>query len=209
MLAEYGRCLCPSAQRPPSASQQQLAELVARRHQVQQLRTAELNRLEHTSHPALRRQLQRHLVGLERQVKQIEKWLAELVEREETLAQKVARLCLVCGVGTVTAWVLLASLPELGTLNRRQAAALAGVAPFNRDSGAWRGHRMIGGGRAMARRALYMAALTAAFANPRLKSFYARLRAAGKAAKVALVAVMRKLVILLNRVLQDPSFQPS
>jgi len=209
VLAEYGQCLRPPAQKPRPATQAQLAELVARRHQLQQLRTAELNRREQTTHPALRRQLQRHVAVLERQLQQLDGWISELVSADQSLAQKVARLCLVRGVGTVTAWVLLASLPELGTLNRRQAAALAGVAPFNRDSGAWRGHRMISGGRAPARRALYMAALTAAFANPRFHQFYARLRAAGKAAKVALVAVMRKLVILLNRILQDPLFQPS
>jgi transposase len=209
VLAEYGRCLRPVAQAAPTAIQRQLAELVTRRHQVQQLRTAEVNRLEHTSHPALRRQIRRHVGALNRQIEQLEKWLTELVRHQPSLTRQVDRLCQVVGVGPITAWVLLATMPELGRLNRREAAALAGVAPFNRDSGAWRGHRTIGGGRAAARRALYMAALTAAFANPRLKTFYTRLRVAGKAAKVALVAVMRKLIILLNRVLQDPNFQPS
>ena len=131
------------------------------------------------------------------------------MQTEESLAQKVARLCLVVGVGRITALVLLATLPELGTLNRRQAAALVGVAPFNRDSGPRRGHRQIAGGRAAARRALYMAGLVAAFTNARLKVFYQRLVAAGKAPKVALVAVMRKLIILLNHILQDPNFQPT
>lgn len=209
VLADYGRCLQPTATAAPSATQRQLAELVTRRHQVQCLRTAEHNRLEHATHPAVRRQLQRHLVALARQVEQLDEWLADLVRAAEPLAQKVARLCLVVGVGRVTALVLLATLPELGTLNRRQAAALAGVAPFNRDSGPRRGHRLIAGGRAPARRALYMAALVAAFNNPRLKVFYHRLVAAGKAPKVALVAVMRKLIILLNHILHDPNFQPT
>jgi transposase len=132
-----------------------------------------------------------------------------LVHTEESLAQKVAQLCLVVGVGRLTAMVLLALVPELGTLNRWQAAALVGgVAPFNRDSGPHRGRRMIAGGRAVARRALYMAALVAAFRNPRLRAFYQRLVATGKALKVALVAVMRKLIILLDRLLQEPTFHP-
>ena len=209
VLAEFGQRLQPATTPAPSAAQRQLAELVSRRQQVQQLRIAEHNRLEHTTHPAVRRQLQRHLMGLDRQMEQLQTWITELVQTEPPLAHKVARLCAVVGVGQITAVVLLATMPELGALNRRQAAALAGVAPFNRDSGPRRGHRLIGGGRAVARRALYMSALVAAFANPRFKVFYQRLIAAGKAPKVALVAVMRKLIILLNQLLKNPEFQPT
>jgi len=207
VLAEFGQRLQPAATPAPSAAQRQLAELVSRRQQLQQLRVAENNRLEHTTHPAVRRQLQRHLVGLDRQLDQLDAWISALVAAEPWLAHKVARLCTVVGVGQITAVVLLATMPELGTLNRRQAAALAGVAPFNRDSGPRRGHRLIGGGRAVARRALYMAALVGAFVNPRFRVFYQRLIAAGKAPKVALVAVMRKLIILLNQLLKNPEFQ--
>jgi transposase len=207
VLAEFGQRLQPAATPAPSAAQRQLVELVSRRQQVQQVRIAEHNRLEHTTHPAVRRQVQRHLLGLDRQLKQLQAWITELVQAEPSLAHKVARLCEVVGVGQITAVVLLATMPELGALNRRQAAALAGVAPFNRDSGPRRGHRLIRGGRSVARRALYMAALVAAFANPRFKVFYQRLIAAGKAPKVALVAVMRKLIILLNQMLKNPSFQ--
>jgi len=209
VLAEFGRHLQPAATPAPSAAQRQLAELVARRQQVQQLRCAERNRLEHTTHPAVRRQLQRHLISLDRQLEQLDIWLTELVDAQPSLAHKVARLCAVVGVGRITAVVLLATMPELGALNRGQAAALVGVAPFNRDSGPHRGHRLIGGGRAVARRALYMAALVAAFSNPRFQVFYQRLIAAGKAPKVALVAVMRKLIILLNQLLKNPEFQPT
>jgi len=209
VLAQFGQHLQPAATPALSAAQRQLAELVARRQQVQQLRNAEHNRLEHTTHPAVRRQLQRHLVGLDRQREQLEAWITELVQAEPSLAHKVARLCAVVGVGSITAVVLLATMPELGALNRRQAAALIGVAPFNRDSGPRRGHRLIGGGRSVARRALYMAALVAAFANPRFQAFYQRLIAAGKAPKVALVAVMRKLIILLNQLLKNPELQPT
>ena len=105
-----------------------------------------------------------------------------------------------------TALGVLAELPELGTLNRRQAAALAGLAPHPRESGQWHGRRSIGGGRAPVRRALYMAALVAARSNRVLKAFYQRLRAAGKPAKVALTAVMRKLIVLMNHILKHPNF---
>lgn len=209
VLADYGRCLQPTASAAPSPAQSHLAELIARRAQLQHQQAAEHNRLEHLTHPQLRRQLQRHLLTLTRQLEQLDTWLTELVRAEEPLAQKFARLCLVKGVGRLTALVLLATLPELGTLNRRQAAALVGVAPMNRDSGPRRGHRMIQGGRALPRRALYMAAVVAAFHNPQLQAFYQRLVTAGKAPKVALVAVMRKLVILLNHILRDPTFQPT
>ena len=209
VLAQFGRCLQPAATPAPSLAQRQLVELVARRQQVQQLRIAEHNRLEQTTHPAVRRQLQRHLLALDRQLPQLQNWINELIQAEPALAHKVARLCTVAGVGRITAVVLLATRPELGALNRRQAAALAGVAPFNRDSGPRRGHRLIGGGRGLARRALYLSALVAAFNNPRFRVFYQRLISAGKAPKVALVAVMRKLIILLNQVLKNPDLQPT
>jgi len=209
VLAQFGQCLRPMATPAASRAQRQLAELVSRRQQVQQLRLAEHNRLEHTTHPAIRRQLQRHLLGLDHQLQQLQTWIRQLIRTEPVLAHKVARWTTVVGVGPITAAVLLATMPELGALNRRQAAALAGVAPFNRDSGPRRGHRLIGGGRAVARRALYMAALVAAFNNPRFRPFYQRLIRAGKAPKVALVAVMRKLVILLNQLLKNPQLQPS
>jgi transposase len=209
VLAEFGQRLEPAATPALSVAQRQLAELVARRQQVQQLRSAEHNRLEHTTHPAVRRQLRCHLRALERQREQLDAWISELVQAEPSLAYKVARLCAVVGVGRITAVVLLATMPELGALNRGQAAALVGVAPFNRDSGPRRGHRLIGGGRAVARQALYMAALVAAFTNPRFQVFYQRLIAAGKAPKVALVAVMRKLIILLNQLLKNPQLQPT
>jgi transposase len=122
------------------------------------------------------------------------------------LTAKAERLQQVRGVGRVSAFTVLALLPELGRLGDAQAAALAGVAPFNRDSGQFRGQRHIHGGRAAVRRVLYMAALAATIHNPILKAFYQQLRARGKPAKVALTAVMRKLVILMNRLLKNPDF---
>ena len=126
---------------------------------------------------------------------------------DATLAGQVQRLTGIQGVGQRTAWLLLAALPELGTLQRGQAAALAGLAPSNHDSGPWRGQRRIAHGRALARTALYMAALVAARCNPVLKPFYERLRAAGKPGKVALVALMRKLVELANLLLKSSSWK--
>jgi transposase len=207
VLADYGQRCQPTPTPPLSAAQQRLAELMSRRRQLLALRGAESNRLEHLRDAALRRQLQGHLRTLDRQLKQLQNWIDECLNQEPELAHKLQRLCQVSGVGRLTALTLLATMPELGTLNRRQAAALAGVAPFNRDSGQCRGKRMIYAGRAAARAALYMAALVAAFRNSRLRPFYCRLIEAGKAPKVALVAVMRKLIILLNQLLKDPNFQ--
>src|SRR5206468_11040857 len=124
----------------------------------------------------------------------LEEEIAQLEKSDATLAGQVQRLTGIQGVGQRTAWLLLAALPELGTLQRGQAAALAGLAPYNHDSGPQRGQRHIAHGRALARTALYMAALVAARCHPVLKPFYDRLRAAGKPGKVALVALMRKLV---------------
>ena len=203
VLADYGRCLQPSASAQPSEAQRRLAELIARRQQVQRLRRAEANRLEHLSQPEIRRQLQRHLVALARQLEQIDVWLAEMLRAEESLAQKVARLCLVRGVGRITALVLLATVPELGTMNRREAAALVGVAPFNKDSGAKKGKRKIYGGRAGVRRTLHMAALSATKCNPVIRAFYQSLLKRGKDKMVALTACMRKMLVMINVMVRE------
>jgi transposase len=140
-------------------------------------------------------------------LRQLEEEIAQLEKSDGTFGARVQRLMGIQGVGQRTAWILLAALPELGTLQRGQAAALAGLAPYNHDSGPQRGQRHIAHGRALARSALYMAALVAARCNPVLKPFYERLRAAGKPGKVALVALMRKLVELANLLLKSSSFQ--
>jgi len=132
-----------------------------------------------------------------------------LVKSDPVLGPKARRLCSIQGIGPRTTWALLASLPELGALQRGEAAALAGVAPYNYDSGPFRGQRHIAHGRPLARAALYMAALVAAYHNPVLSKLYHRLRQRGKPAKVALVAVMRKLVEFANLILKQPCFQLS
>ena len=206
VLSAYGQALQPKATAPRTEQEQQLAELVRRRVQVLEVLVAQRQQAERLTVPALRRQAQSLVRRLERDLKQIEEQLKALRTQATALDERVQKLEAITGVGTLTALGVLAELPELGTLNRRQAAALAGLAPHPRESGQWHGRRSIGGGRAPVRRALYMAALVAAHSNTQLKAFYQRLRAAGKPAKVALTAVMRKLIVLMNHLLKNPNF---
>lgn len=206
-LAEYGRRLAPTP--PPDPAQARLAALIRRRHELQGLLQQERNRHEHHADPFVRREAVRLRACLERQLARLDAEVAAHQAAHPALDAKVRRLQQVQGVGAATARALVAELPELGTLARGQAAALAGVAPYNHDSGPRRGRRHIAHGRPAARSALYMAALVAARYNPVLRPVYQRLRAAGKPAKVALVALMRKLAELANRLLQDPLFTPA
>jgi transposase len=206
VLSAYGQALQPKPTVPRTEQEQQLAELIRRRVQVLEILVAQRQQIERLTVLALRRQGQSLVRHLERDLEQIEAQLRELRTQVAALDARVQKLEAITGVGTLTALGVLAELPELGTLNRRQAAALAGLAPHPRESGQWHGRRSIGGGRAPVRRALYMAALVAARSNRHLKAFYQRLRAAGKPAKVALTAVMRKLIVLMNHLLKNPSF---
>jgi transposase len=209
VLSAYGQALHPKPTAPRTEQEQQLAELVRRRVQVLEILVAQRQQAQRLTLPALRRQAQSLVRRLERDLEQIAAQLQVLRTQVATLNERVQKLEAITGVGTLTALGVLAELPELGTLNRRQAAALAGLAPHPRQSGQWHGRRSIGGGRAPVRRALYMAALVAARSNRQLKVFYQRLRAAGKPAKVALTAVMRKLIVLMNHILKYPNFAPS
>jgi transposase len=206
VLSSYGQALQPKPTAPRSDLEQQLTELVRRRAQLLEFLVAQRQQAERLTLPVLRRQAQSLVHRLERDLKQIEEQLKKLRAQAPALHQRAQKLEAITGVGTITALGVLAELPELGTLNRRQAAALAGLAPHPRESGQWHGRRTIGGGRAPVRRALYMAALVAARSNRQLKEFYQRLRAAGKPAKVALTAVMRKLIVLMNLTLKNPDF---
>jgi transposase len=206
VLSAYGQALLPKPTAPRTELEQQLAELVRRRGQVLEILVAQRQQAQRLTLPVLRRQAQSLVRRLERDLEQIETQLKELRTHAITLDERLQKLEAITGVGTITALGVLAELPELGTLNRRQAAALAGLAPHPRESGQWHGRRSIGGGRAPVRRALYMAALVAAHTNRQLKAFYQRLRAAGKPAKVALTAVMRKLIVLMNHILKNPNF---
>jgi transposase len=207
VLAEYGRVFAPAATLALSPVQQRLAQLVTRRQELLEMITQEQHRAEHHQDPFVIRQARRLSATLRGQLAQLEEEISALEKADPRLAGQVQRLMGIQGVGQRTAWLLLAALPELGTLQRGQAAALAGLAPYNHDSGPQRGQRHIAHGRPLARRALYMAALVAARFNPVLGPFYQRLRAAGKPGKVALVALMRKLVELANLLLKSSSFQ--
>jgi len=206
VLCAYGQALHPKPTPARSEVEQQLTELVRRRAQVVELLVAQRQQAEQLSLPSLRRQAKGLLRHLQTALEQIEKELEALQQQDKPLRERVEKLQAITGVGSVTALAVLAELPELGSLNRRQVAALAGLAPHPRQSGNWDGRRTIGGGRAAVRRALYMAALVAAHRNTHMKIFYQRLRAAGKPAKVALTAVMRKLIVLMNQILKNPNF---
>jgi transposase len=206
LLSDYGAKLQPKATAPRTDLEQQLTELVRRRVQLLDFLVAQRQQAERLTLPILRRQAQSLVRRLERDLHQIQEQLKQLRTQAPALQQRAHKLEAITGVGTLTSLAVLAELPELGTLNRRQAAALAGLAPHPRESGQWHGRRSIGGGRAPVRRALYMAALVAARSNAQLKVFYQRLRLAGKPAKVALTAVMRKLIVLMNHILKNPDF---
>lgn len=207
MLAEYGRRLQPAPTPPTTDCQKKLEALVARRQQISGLLQQEQVRFEHQDEPFVRREARRLIRTLEKHLAQVEEHIAQWIQSQSHLQTKVEQMTSIKGIGHRTAWLLLAALPELGTLARGQAAALAGVAPYNYDSGPLRGQRHIAHGRPLARRALYMAALVASRHNTVLKSIYTRLLGRGKPPKVALVALMRKLVERANQLLRPPNSQ--
>lgn len=205
-LTAFGQAFAPEVTTARTPVEIKMAALVSRRAQLLELRVAETLRADTCTDPALRQLFAAWLAQVKKQITKVEALIEELLTEQTTLANQVQRLDDIMGVGRITAVTVLATLPELGQLNRRQAAALAGLCPYNRDSGQWAGKRCISGGRSEVRRALYMAALSASRSNHLLKPFYDRLIAAGKPAKVALTAVMRKLVILMNHLLKNPNF---
>ena len=206
MLAAFGQAFAPEPTPPRSAAEIKMAALVARRAQLLELRVAERQRADICVEPVLRKLFTTWLSQIEKQIAKVEALIEALLAEQSTLSTQVQRLAEITGVGRITAVTVLATVPELGQLNRRQAAALAGLCPYNRDSGQWAGKRCISGGRSEVRRALYMAALSASRSNHLLKPFYERLIAAGKPGKVALTAVMRKLIVLMNHLLKTPNF---
>jgi transposase len=206
ILSAYGRTFQPAATLAPSVTQARLQELSQRRLQLIDARIAEANRSAHYTDKWLLRQTRQLLQLLEKQIAACDAAITELIATDSDLKVRAQRLDDIPGVGIVTAAIVLAEVPELGKLNDHTVAALVGVAPFNRDSGHQTGTRHIAGGRKTVRRALYMATLSAVQFDPILKAFYLRLRSAGKKPKVALVAAMRKLAILMNRLLKNPNF---
>ncbi|MBC7839204.1 MAG: IS110 family transposase [Nitrospiraceae bacterium] len=197
VLARFAEVIQPALRVIPDAQTQELAALLARRRQVLAMQGAEQHRLNRAP-DRVRKRIEAHLRWLRAERVRLDEDLDDLIQQSPVWRAREGLLQSVPGVGPVMSRTVLAELPELGRLNREQIVALVGVAPFNRDSGRLRGHRTIWGGRAPVRRALYMAALVATRWNPVIHRFYQRLRAAGKAPKVALVAAMRKLLTMLN-----------
>lgn len=211
VIARFGQHVRPRTVSKTHENQAELQQLVTRRRQLVELRTAESNRLETLTSQTVRRSVQDMVEMLNGQIRQIEQQLKELLDSDEDWRDKGALLASAPGVGAVTVSSLLAELPELGFLNRQQISALVGVAPFNRDSGGYQGKRSIAGGRASIRSVLYMAAMTARRCNPVIRQFAQRLEEAGKPFKVVITACMRKLLVILNTMAKtnshwDPTF---
>jgi transposase len=202
VLAEYGRVTDPRPLEKMPAKQAELQDLVNRRRQVLTLRTMESNRREQVVTAVARKSIDTILRALNSELDRLDAAIAKLVESDDEWRNKMQMLKAVPGIGPITGVTLVAEVPELGQLNRQEIAALIGLAPFNRDSGEHRGKRMISGGRSHVRNTLYMAALSACRHNPWLRRFSERLQQAGKPAKVRLLACARKLLTLLNTMIQ-------
>jgi transposase len=201
ILAHFGEVMRPPIRPLPDAMTQELQHWLARRRQLVDMLTAEQNRVQ-VAPRIIRPKIQAHIGWLRRQLKSVERTLKEQVQRSPVWREQEQLLVSVPGVGPVLATTLLADVPELGRLNRKEIAALVGVAPLNRDSGTLRGQRTVWGGRAPVRAVLYMGALVASRLNPLIRAFYERLLAAGKPKKVALTACMRKLLTILNAMMK-------
>jgi transposase len=198
VLAHFAAAIDPPLRPVKSAENQHLEALLARRRQIVEMLVAEKNRLGNNHDRAVVKDLNAHIVWLERRLKSSDDELQRVLKASPAWRERDDLLRSVPGVGPVLSLTLLAQLPELGHLNRREIAKLVGVAPFNRDSGQWRGSRHIWGGRAAVRSPLFMATLCAIRINPTIKYFYRRLIVAGKPPKVAITACMRKLLTILN-----------
>lgn len=204
VLAQFGATLRPTPRPLPSEQDEQLTALLTRRRQIVDMLTVEQNRL-HTVRPTMRADLEEHIAWLRRQLAKLDDEIDRFIQATPLWKAKDELLQSVPGIGRITASTLLAMLPELGTLNRQEIAALVGLAPLNRDSGKKRGKRRIFGGRAPVRNVLYMATLVATKHNPIIQKFYHHLLAQGKEKKVALTACMRKLLVILNALLRSNS----
>lgn len=204
ILAAYGQALKPAPTPKPDPLVQRLSKLVNRREALVADRAAMKARAHQTTDPWLAKQNLRLLALYDREIAKLVVLMKELSAQQEALQAKASRLQEAAGIGWLSALSLCVHMPELGSLNKRELAALAGLAPFNRDSGKYRGQRHIHGGRGSVRKILYMASLSAIRKNEILKAFFQRLRAAGKPGKCALTAVCRKLLILLNSALKNP-----
>lgn len=206
ILAAFGATVKPELRALPSEDQEELRDFLTRQQQLIQMLVAEKSRLlqaQGKGRQPLRRQIKKHISYLERELKELDADLDQVIKGSRLWREQDDLLQSVPGIGKQTSRILLGTLPELGTATAAEIARLAGLAPINRDSGKWRGKRWIGGGRPRARAALYMATLSATRFNPVVRTWYKRLLAAGKPKKVALVACMRKLLVVVNAMLRN------
>ena len=203
VLAHFAEAVRPDPRPLPDEQLRQLSALLTRRRQLVKMITAEKNRLGTTPSKSIRDRIKAHIAWLQRDLTEANDSLKRSIRQTPIWRENDQILRSVPGVGPVLSITLLAELPELGHLNRKQISALVGVAPLNRDSGIFRGRRAIWGGRAQIRPALYMATLSGTRFNPIIREFYQRLRAAGKKKKVALTACMHKLLIILNAMMKN------
>jgi transposase len=210
MLALMAQSLAVARERKSDIEREALARAHKRRDQLVHMRQQERTRFSECDDAELRADIEKHLQWLNAQIARWDAEIKRLLAQSQSLIEDARRLRSIVGIGPVAAATLLALVPELGSLSPKQIAALAGLAPFNVDSGQFRGQRRIKGGRKRVRDALYMAAVAAARYSPRLKPLYKRLRAAGKPAKVALIAVARKLLVIANAIMRDKTeFKPA
>lgn len=202
LIAAFGAAVQPPVQPPADPEASKIKDLIIRRRQLIEMRTMEKNRLP-IMPEELTGSIAAHIAVLDEQVEVLDKQLDHAVQNHSRWRQRRDILTSMPGIGKTVAFTLLGDLPELGNLNRKQIAALTGVAPFNRDSGKSRGRRRIRGGRATSRTALYLAVLSAMRFNPEIKRFYERLVDSGKHKKVAMTACIRKMVTMLNAMVRD------
>ena len=205
VIARFVEATRPQIRPLPDADTRMLAEMVARRRQIIQMLVAERQRQKQMTAKHMKKSVARLILALTKELNVLDTGIDDAVRGSPAWREKDELLQSVPGVGDAIARTIIAELPEIGTLDRRQAASLAGLAPWTRQSGKWQGRSFIGGGRAQLRRALFMGAMVASQHNPVLKALYQRLIAAGKPKMVALIAVARKLLTILNAILRDKS----
>ena len=203
VIAHFAEATRPELRALPDEATRLLADLVARRRQIIEMIGAESQREKRIAVPRLRKSIRRVIGMLEKELTELDAEIGDSVRGSPAWREKEDLLASVPGVGPIISRTLIADLPELGTLSRKQIAALVGLAPFTRQSGQWKGRSFIGGGRASVRTALFMGAMVAMRHNPVLKAFFDRLIAAGKPKMVALIAVARKLLTILNAIVRD------
>lgn len=203
LIARFGETIQPSAKALPNEDQAILKELMARRGQLMADKVAEQNRLGSMRSREAQKSIKAHIQWLVRQIERIDQQLDDMIKKSPLWRVKEQLLTSVPGIGPHTARAMLASMPELGQMNRREIASLAGLAPYTRESGKWKGKRFIGGGRSEVRAALYMAALSTIRRHSSFSRFYRSLRDQGKPHKVAITACMRKMLTVMNAVLRD------